>query len=392
MAKPPQQRPPLPAEGGAMGEGTGVRSRLLAVSFVLFVTAALAFLSRELPAVAARFFQPTGGAQWIWAERDRNDASPAVFYAVRDFDLEAPPERARLLVTADPEYVLHLNGKRVGAGEYEPGAGLDVYEVGPLLLPGGNRLVAELRSERGSGGFLASLVGGKSGDLLVGTDERWRIVRRQDLGLVRGWLSLVDAEPAHSWGYPPVGRWGPPREGPEKPLFQDLVGRPVPPASARPVAVLPGRPPEIPGAGPGGTVVLLDWGREVVGYLSLDVRPDDKMGTALVFTGTEPPDPLAARPSTVVFVAPGARRWLDSRPRRFRYALVLGLTRPAAARLLPLAPGLSAKTAAGLLPPASDGENPRVFGIEAPPLRTPVEDEVWGKLQGVPGVALRKEL
>ncbi|HKV07680.1 MAG TPA: hypothetical protein VJ725_06035 [Thermoanaerobaculia bacterium] len=358
----------------------GVRPRLAAVLLILLVTAALALLSRELPALASRLFQPTGGAQWIWAERHRDDASPAAFYAVRDFDLEAPPERARLLVTADPEYVLHLNGKRVGSGEYAPGAGLDVYEVGPLLLPGGNRLVVELRSERGSGGLLASLVDGTTGDLLVGTDARWRVVRRQDPGLVRGWLSIADAEPAHSWGYPPAGRWGPPKEGREKPLFSDLVGRPVPPASARPVPVL------------GGTGTLLDWGREVVGYLSLDVKVEEEMGTALVFTGGGPPNPLAVRPDTVVLVAPGARRWLDSRPRRFRYALVLGLERPATARLLPLAPGLDAKTAAGLLPPASDGENPRVFGIEAPPLRTPVEDKIWGELQGVPGVALRKEL
>jgi hypothetical protein len=34
----------------------------------------------------------------------------------------------------------------------------------------------------------------------------------------------------------------------------------------------------------------------------------------------------------------------------------------------------------------------RVFGIAGPPLRTPVEDEVWGKLQRFAGVAGRKEL
>lgn len=382
MAKPSQHHPP---------SSKGVNPWVLAVLFVLLATAALALVSRELPALASRLFQPTGGAQWIWETRDRNDASPAAFYAVRDFELPSPPERARLLVTADPEYVLHLNGKRVGSGGYQPGAGLDVYEVGPLLLPGGNRLVAELRSDRGAGGFLASLVDRETGDLLLGTDERWRIVRRQQLGLVRGWLPLGDAEKAHCWGYPPVGRWGLPIAGPEKRLFPDLVGRPLFAQAARTVPVIPGRPAEIPGVRPGGAV-LLDWGREVAGYLSLDVSPAEKMGAALLFTGAAPPDPLASRPATPILVAPGARRWLDARPRRFRYALVLGLERPATARLLPLAPGLDAKTVAGLLPPASDGEAPRIFGIEAPPLRTPVEDEVWGKLQGVPGVALRKEL
>lgn len=363
----------------------GVRPWVLAVLLILLGTALLALLSRVLPAFASRLFLPTGEARWIWAARDKNDASPAVFYAARDFDLESPPERARLLVTADQEYVLHLNGKRVGSGQYQPGAGLDVYEIGPLLLPGGNRLVAELRSDLGVGGFLASLVDGETGDLLLGTDERWRIVRRQQLGLARGWLPLGDAEPAQSWGHPPVGRWGLPEEGRKKPLFFDLVARPVRPASVHPVSVVTGARPE-------GAAVLLDWGREVVGYLSLDVAPAEKIGTALLFTGTEPPDPLAARPDTAVLVAPGARRWLDSHPRRFRYALVLGLERPVAARLLPLAPGLDARTVADLLPPASDGEPPSVFGIEAPPLRTPVEDEVWSKFQRVPGVALREEL
>src|SRR4029077_11094756 len=98
-------------------------------------------------------------AQWIWSGRERNAQGPSAFYALRDFTLDMPPARARLLVTADEEYVLYLNGKRVGAGGYRAGAGLDVYDAGPLLLPGGNRLIAELRSNHGGGGFLLSLAG-----------------------------------------------------------------------------------------------------------------------------------------------------------------------------------------------------------------------------------------
>ena len=47
-----------------------------------------------------------------------------------------------------------LNGKRIAAGTYlRKGSGtlLNLYEVGPLLRPGGNRLVVELRSGRGNG-------------------------------------------------------------------------------------------------------------------------------------------------------------------------------------------------------------------------------------------------
>ena len=84
---------------------------------------------------------------------------------------------------------------------------------------------------------------------------------------------------------------------------------------------------------------------------------------------------------------PGRRDWMDARPRRFRYAVVVGLAGCAGARVLPVPPA----RAAGLL--AGDGgAEMRVFGIEPPPLRTPVEDEVWRELQRVPGVAGRKEL
>src|SRR6188768_621263 len=96
----------------------------------------LALGTRAVSAIVARLTLPTGGAQWIWVERERTDRSPAAFYAVRDFFLDEVPDRARLLALADPEYVLTLNGKRIGAGQYvpmdsgPPVAKLDAYEVG----------------------------------------------------------------------------------------------------------------------------------------------------------------------------------------------------------------------------------------------------------------------
>jgi hypothetical protein len=354
-----------------------VRSWLLAILLIVLAVALLALADRALPAVATRTVLPTGGAQWIWEERGRNDATPAAFYAVRDFEIAAPPARARLLVTADEEYVLHLNGHRVGSGAWTPGAGLDAYEVAPLLLPGGNRIVVELRSGRGTGGFLASLVNGGNGEVLLETDGAWRIVRQHHLGLVRGWLPLGEAEPAFCWGYPPIGRWGRPEPGREKPLFPDLVARPVPPGKVRK-------------DGPRAKGLLFDWGREVTGYLVLDLPPREQRGTALLFTGAAPPDAWKESPAGAVVVPPGSRRWMDVRPRRFRYVLLLGMERPAAARVLPLSPRLDAGTAAALLP--REGKPEGVFGIAPPPLRTPVEDEVWSELQGLPGVARRKDL
>jgi len=348
----------------------------------------LALGTRIVSAVTGRLTVPTGGAQWIWMKRDRTDASPAAFYAVRDFFLDQAPSRARLLVLADPEYVLTLNGKRIGAGQYRPpggppGARLDVYEVGDLLLAGGNRLLVELRSDRGAGGFLAALQDA-SGDTLVRTDSAWRIIQRHDFGLVRGWLPLdasggLPSEPAFSWGLPPTGRWGRPEIGPVLPRLPDLIqGTPVA-ASRVPAPPILGLPPTS-----ARHVALFDWGREVTGYLALQMPPGNGLRKALLFTGDQPPEPLRDRLAGAVLAMTGRRSWMDARPRRFRYVLLIG-DPPVAARVLPVDP----KRAAGLLADGGREKMEGVFGLEPPPLRTPVQDEIWRELQRVPG--LRKK-
>jgi len=121
----------------------------------------------------------------------------------------------------------------------------------------------------------------------------------------------------------------------------------------------------------------------VTGYLSLELPPAADLGKALLFTGDSPPDPLRSDPAGSILIAPGRHDWLDARPRRFRYALILGLERPASLAVLPVEEG-------AVSAPVLDERG--VLGIVPPPLRTPVEDEVWGKLQRLAGVAGRKEL
>jgi hypothetical protein len=344
------------------------------ILIVSFVVLALGLAARAVPGARARATLATRDAQWIWKDVNWDDHQPTAFYVFRDFDLATPPAAARLLITADEEYVLTLNGRTIGAGAFQPGAILDVYEVGPLLRAGANRLMIELRSSRGAGGLLAGVVDG-AGRLLVGTDDRWRIFRRYELGLARGWLPLTGGVPVYCWGYPPMGRWGRPRPGPVKPLLGELgeLSRAaVPAASSVPL------PPALPVATgrPPGSPVLYDWGREVTGYLAVEVPPSAEMGAALLFTGDLPPDPLRSDPSGSILIVPGRHQWVDARPRRFRYAVILGLVSPASLSVLPV-PAM----------PAPVREEKGVFGILPPPLRTPVEDEVWGKLQRLSGVA-----
>ena len=366
----------------------------------------------------------TGGAQWIWVAHDRRQAQPLAFYAVRDFALAAPPPRARLLALGDPEYVLYLNGKRVGAGSWRPGAHLDEYDVGPLLRIGGNRLLAELRSAAGGGGFLASLVDEASGRPLLGTDGGWRTFRRHRVGLLRGWLPIdppavaaaVSAagpgEAAVTWGRPPVGRWGRVVPPWPRPLFAELTGerQPVPAASTAPYV-----PPPATGVRGDSTMVLFDWGRQVTGYLALETGfepgmdedleqpPPDRQRTALLWTGDAPPQPAGSGlgPSGAVVIMPSAHQWLDARLRRFRYALVIGLERPLAARVYAVEPREAARHGLEIAPetppPGAGAAGPPppghgVFGLAPPRLRTPVEDEVRRKLERLQGVAGRKDL
>ncbi len=384
---------------------------------------------------AARWGGVTGGAQWIWVEHERRAPQPLGFYLARDFSLPAPlPASARLLVQGDPEYVLYLNGQRVGAGGWLPGDRVDVYDVSSLLRPGGNRLIAELRSGDGGGGFLASLVDGADGRALVVSDTRWRAFRRYRLGLVRGWLPVAPllaaggarafavsaagaGAAALAWGRPPIGRWGRITPGWRRPLFAELTGgRPRPYAAATTLF----QPPAVSGVAADGSMLLFDWGREVTGYLELEPGyepgldpdlvppPPDRQRTALVWTGDQPPQPIGTgqEPSAELVLMPSAHVWLDARLRRFRYALVVGLPRPLGARVytvddevvaryrLPVGQGRAAAgwRATGYQAPASgDGGLPSsarregVFGLAPPRLRTPMEDEVRRQLKSVPG-------
>lgn len=350
------------------------RRWLLAIVLTVAGISALALADRWLLRLRSRWISTTHGAAWIWEARNPHDLTPTAFYAVRDFELAAPPARARLLLQADEEYVLTLNAKRLGAGRYLAGAPLDTYDVTPWLLPGTNRLLVELRSGRGAGGFLLALLDGDGRPLVVSGPE-FRLFKRHQLGLPRAFLPVAGGDPAFVWGMPPLGRWGRP-----------VAGHPAPVLPAR----WAGAPIAAAGRQEGPLTVRFDWGREVTGFLELELPPravgDDPAAreVGLLWSGTTPPALAIDPPGVPVLPVADAHAWLAPAPRRLRYALVAGLpaTRhgaPLVARIYPVDPAAV---------PAADARPRGVLGIEPPPLRTPVEDEVRRKLKRVAGVAL----
>lgn len=356
-----------------------------AVFFLAFLAAVSA---RGLARLRAEGAVPWSGASWIWAPDVLALGQPFAFYAVRDLEVAAPPTTARLTIVADEAYVVSINGQRIGGGRYRPGAPADSYEVASLLHAGRNRIVVELRSSRGAGGFLASLHGEGGGEPLLITDEQWRIFRRHDPALLSGDASLEEGEPAALWGRPPAGRWR---------LGSGIESRPVVPSARDSTAwQLPFRMrsaeaegywtryrpyrkrlPEL------GAKALYDWGEEVTGYLVIDLQDvvvdTAATGTALLYLGREQPNFRTRGADLLMIPVPGAELWQAAQPRRFRYLLSIGAELHAAPYLLPV----DASIAPQLL--SRDGDEVAgVFGLAPLRHRSRADEMVWRRIRRKP--------
>lgn len=352
-------------------------SKRIALPLAVLLGVALGAIGLERWGWAGRALSAeTPERYWIWSGGDPRDARPTAFYARHDFELVAPPTSASITVLGDEEYILALNGVRVGSNRYASRAPLDRYEVGPLLRPGANRLVVELRSSTWTGGFTLRLEDA-AGAVLVTTGGGWTI-HREYFGELFSGGPPVGGEPATVLGRAPFGRWGRLVDGSERALFEDRlsVDRPLlathfrtpgDAASWHPLSQRPGGSVSL------GPVVEFDFGEVMTGYLQLSARGG--AATGLAFFGTEPAGSLPRVADALVTTIRHRGLWQDAVPRRFRYVTVLGLEGVTSAAVLPLV-----ETAVEeLAPPAERG----LLGARPPLLRSPVEDVLRRELEGV---------
>ena len=342
-----------------------------------------------LPGIGAEPDAPT----WIWRDHDLRHVQAAGFYAVKELELVAAPASAEIRILGDAEYLLILNGVRIGSNRYDSGAPLDRYRVERWLVPGRNRLVVELRSPSGAGGFWFELSAG--GQQLARSDGSWSIYETNWRGLF-GERPMPPGKRPRLLGRSPLGRWGSPAPGPERPTFEAALAAPEPiPAALQrtfgarepwvPTGSRNRRPPSL------GPLVEFDFGAERTGYLQLSYREgpgrraDTALSAALLAFGGEP---IGAPPWTAAALfqpIPGAGLYQDSTVRRFRYVAVAGLPGVFSAEVLATRP----ESWPALVP--RDARQAGILGVRPPPSSAPVEHEVWRELERAAGSAVGKE-
>jgi hypothetical protein len=348
--------------------------------FFLLVLAAALLLA--LAGSAVRFLASTSGATrgawWIWASGVEPIGQPIAFYAVGDFELDAV-EPARIAIAADEGYELHVNGRPVGVGVYRPGTSIDRYRIDDLLRVGNNRLTVRLQSLRGHGGLLATVATAVEPErTLLVTSDGWRIFREHDPRLFDADADLPAGEPPQVWQRAPTGRWRLHPAAGDRPLLPPPGGD-----SARQALQVRDFYPEAlwfdlrrPRKSPIRFLeTLLDWEQEVAGLLSFELA-SPASEPALAYFGAEIPDPAARPADAVLLFVPGQTSWRDLRPRRFRYALLVGVEPIDRVSVQELEPGTA-------VPFPADGPPAGVWGIRPPPRSDKLQESVWQRIQAL---------
>lgn len=132
--------------------------------------------NQPVPKVTEPYFSATNGmGSWIWASETR-DGQTCQFWNTFNVPASSPVVNARLVMTADDEFTLFLDGREMGRGvDWRE---LFIFDLTPLLTPGRHVLgVQAFNSAYAAGvilGLQARLADGQIIELK--SDSSWRIV------------------------------------------------------------------------------------------------------------------------------------------------------------------------------------------------------------------------
>ncbi|MDX1503750.1 MAG: hypothetical protein R3325_15430, partial [Thermoanaerobaculia bacterium] len=292
---------------------------------------------------------------------------------------------AAVILLADEEIHLFVNGEVVASRRYRVGDRAARLPVAALLRAGANRLVAELRSERGVGGLLLRLEG--DGGTLAVTGPSWRIARRYEPGMMAPGGPLPRLEPARVWGRPPTGRW--------------RLGRPelLPPLGQTPLDGGPrlARRVRIASADswerlqgdtdwrslPLGRRVTFDWGEPITASINL-VFARTETGRGFFWASDRPAQRRHWPPSGYFRKAPGSRSWTSTEMHTFRYLTVWSDTDLVGVRAFRFEPAFSGLRQA-------TAELPGGIASLAPPQTSrPALERMWTQLERAEAAAARR--
>jgi signal transduction histidine kinase len=142
---------------------------------------------------AGLYNDPTNGlGDWIWSVQVGDNQ---ICHLWKSFEIpkSAPISRARLVMTADNEFTLFLDGRELGHGaEWRE---LFIFDLTPLLSPGRHTLAIRAFNSYGFAGVLlglqVDLADGRS--LAIKSDTNWRVVPDG----VKDWEKI--SEPSADW-------------------------------------------------------------------------------------------------------------------------------------------------------------------------------------------------
>lgn len=301
---------------------------------------------------------------WIWdSDWPADPVRAHAFTVEREFEVPEVPKTARLLISADEEYQLEINGEWVGAGQYRSGTSWDLYRVAPHLRVGKNQLKIGLRSSRGVGGLLLCLQARLGQTCWVASDRDWRVTP----------LDGRPDRPVEAWGAAPIANWPLPQGVQPRHRADEcfLRHRPVEAKRSVPIEdrriVLPaGEELFLP-------VFSVRWGPRALGLIEVDVDPALRNLGVLAYGRNRGRSAPREQLETLI-TEPGQSTYRSAAARQLRFVEVDGLQSVPGGRYHPL----HDRCTDWVFEEAAPREG--LFGLEIPPSRSPVEYELRGDL------------